>query len=143
MVRLEEVSPTYADARGQVSIPIWCDWKWVRLIQGESKKKFQFLYGAIGRNRLDISDSRANWFQFLYGAIGRGLNLGTAPLNDPGFNSYMVRLEARFRRGNYLLRNSFNSYMVRLEVPWQGQFHGVGLVSIPIWCDWKGSWKSF
>ena len=56
------------------------------------------------------------------------------------FNSYMVRLEdvqdgfgsSEFKR--------FNSYMVRLEVCRPTCcLREISLVSIPIWCDWKGS----
>ncbi len=32
-----------------VSIPIWCDWKFFGRFLGYSKALFQFLYGAIGR----------------------------------------------------------------------------------------------
>ena len=140
-----------------VSIPIWCDWKAGLFYFVAFPAVFQFLYGAIGRCRLQ---NRQGW--------------------NTGFNSYMVRLEVclfsnslndasvsipiwcdwklptnqrvlKFRVFQFLYGaigrivfndqfasfRCFNSYMVRLEVNIaQYRFHR-RRVSIPIWCDWK------
>ena len=135
MVRLEEVIYTRIERVLDVSIPIWCDWKWISSIKRFSWVEFQFLYGAIGswtelgfypRFRVSIPiwcDWKCGgnwkrdgniWFQFLYGAIGR-----------PS------------ARSTYRVPRSFNSYMVRLEACWRNIRKCSKYVSIPIWCDWK------
>ena len=77
---------------GDLSIPIWCDWKLFFHKRSRGLPTFQFLYGAIERNPAHLQ-CRANRC----------------------FNSYMVRLEvaALIVGGGKVKR--FNSYMVRLE----------------------------
>ena len=95
MVRLEEPIACKNHLRCEVSIPIWCDWKYqgaeIALIMFE----FQFLYGAIGSGRGKrffaqlVIVSIPIWCDWKFRA-GRNKRTKT------GFNSYMVRLEARW-----------------------------------------------
>ena len=183
MVRLEEPIACKNHLRCEVSIPIWCDWKYqgaeIALIMFE----FQFLYGAIGSGRGKrffaqlVIVSIPIWCDWKFRA-GRNKRTKT------GFNSYMVRLEARWlhretkeslfqflygaigscelhrtlrpsfefqflygaigrpiHRTINILYSSFNSYMVRLEARNRERKKSERKVSIPIWCDWKASWK--
>ncbi len=70
-MRLEDPVQMLTLPRKLVSIPYWCDWK-VR-IDGFvlHRIEFQFLIGAIGRNRSAGRVSGDAVFQFLIGAIGR------------------------------------------------------------------------
>ena len=51
LVRLEGSRADSRCSQVSVSIPIWCDWKALRIVGSESTEKFQFLFGAIGRTR--------------------------------------------------------------------------------------------
>src|SRR5690606_18083587 len=55
MVRLEayEILDELLDAG--ISIPIWCDWKREPILTDLSKIAFQFLYGAIGSKRTNVT----------------------------------------------------------------------------------------
>ena len=120
-----------------VSIPLWCDWKFFSLLIPQVVYLFQFLYGAIGSVQLFlflltyIHVSIPLWcdwkllatfrmllfitFQFLYGAIGSRLQLLALPIRC------------------YVSIPLWCDW----KVPWQAFSIVPFPVSIPLWCDWK------
>ena len=81
--------------RMDVSIPIWCDWKDVPKNFPYEFLKFQFLYGAIGRDVL-----RSFGYTFLVSipiwCDWKSSHWSLSP-GQSSFNSYMVRLEVGLR----------------------------------------------
>ena len=115
MVRLEDVMIENVVEFMSVSIPIWCDWKFVHILDSFGKRTFQFLYGAIGRSENYLG------------------NVGYYMVSIPIWCDW--KLQRLFLIG--FASRRFNSYMVRLEAYPFIFLDFRCLVSIPIWCDWK------
>ena len=102
-------------AGSTVSIPIWCDWKRSGITFVPLVVMFQFLYGAIGSKYKLTALYSSQMFQFLYGAIGRVSEMASLAIA----NAFQFLYGAI---GSYEVYDprledlSFNSYMVRLEV---------------------------
>jgi len=140
-----------------VSIPLWFDWKPVRVATSKGIVQFQFHFGSIGSEitlnanvcnncfnstlvRLEVSKllfrecvkvvSIPLWFDW---KISRAFN--TASFSC--FNSTLVRLEVFFLQCAAEGLLSFNSTLVRLEA-FQALLGSTrNKVSIPLWFDWK------
>ena len=100
-----------------VSIPVWCDWERKRPDRSDGPVgKFQFQYGAIGRNYRIPSIWIRYKFQFQYGAIGS--DSGVEFLEEKGVS---IPVWCDWELAEY----SYNK--------------DVEMVSIPVWCDWERS----
>ena len=140
MVRLEALKPELVLWAREVSIPIWCDWKCLEKAAMSPFKKFQFLYGAIGR-REQVRPTSISLVSIPIWCDWKGNYAIFSNSDKTSFNSYMVRLEDARRTTTKRLLSGFNSYMVRLELNPMRIVRPLSKVSIPIWCDWKVLWE--
>ena len=120
MVRLQASSSTGATTVGMsVSIPLWCDCKFLEKQSKLAHFWFQSHYGAIARFHDTSPPCDFLWFQSHYGAIARSC----PRLHEPSslrFNPTMVRLQG----------------LQGMQV-----IQGMLYVSIPLWCDCKVTFK--
>ena len=122
----------------RISIPLWDDCE----AAGKDKKTrpvgFQFHYGMIVRERMDVARQMREKFQFHYGMIVRLPSL-KLPTLLPNFNSTMGWLWAEYKLTEEKIKLNFNSTMGWLWVPCAPATPVISVISIPLWDDCEGS----
>ena len=140
-----------------ISIPVWCDWKWmvqlfcgktcnfnssmVRLKAGRSSfwnrpwPPFQFQYGAI-ESLIPESVEKMDFISIPVWCDWK-IALPWAIANIHAFQFQYGAIESCNENYHNAAKSYFNSSMVRLKGYDYWGKRNRSFISIPVWCDWK------
>ena len=126
--------------RNWISIPVWCDWRYRKIIYSTGVEVFQFQYGAIegcdavdGALQLDV-------FQFQYGAIEGADTFYCPQCGELQFQFQYGAIEG-CRVANIITgdANVFQFQYGAIEGTALGWPRATFSISIPVWCDWRST----